>query len=98
MKPALRFASGCCVITGQPGLDCLEELSQELLVQASKPGDMVINLKEISACDSSFVALLAACLQIKMAQQRSLTLAHSPQKLLAMFRVYRLMDSGFNFS
>jgi ABC-type transporter Mla MlaB component len=98
VTPALRFSSGSCVLSGQPGLSNLAELSQQLLLQAGKPGDIVIELREISTCDSSFVALLAACLQIKKRQQRSLTLLNSPQKLLAMFRVYRLLESGFRFS
>ena len=98
MTPALRFSSGSCVLSGQPVFSSLAELSRELLRQAGKQGDMVIDLREISACDSSFVALLAACLQVKKRQQRSLTLLNSPQKLLAMFKVYRLMESGFRFS
>ena len=98
MTPTLRFSSGSCVLSGQPVFSNLAELSQVLLLQAGKQGDMVIDMQDISACDSSFVALLAACLQVKKRQQRSLTLVNSPQKLLAMFKVYRLMESGFRFS
>lgn len=98
MTPTLRFSSGSCVLSGQPVFSNLAELSQVLLLQAGKQGDMVIDMRDISACDSAFVALLAACLQVKKRQQRALTLVNSPQKLLAMFKVYRLMESGFRFS
>lgn len=98
MTPTLRFSSGSCVLSGEPDFSNLAELSQELLLQAGRPGDMVIDLREISTCDSSLAALLTACLQKKKRQQRALTLVNSPQKLLDLFKVYRLMQCGFRFS
>ena len=92
MKPAFKYAGGSCRISGQPVFNSLDSLSKDLLAEAGKSGEMVIDLKEISDCDSAFVALLTACLQIKKQQQQSLVLSNSPKKLLAMLDVYGLSD------
>ena len=94
MKPVFKYAGGSCLISGQPVFNSLERLSKELLAEAGKSGEMVIDLKEVSDCDSAFVALLTACLQIKEQQQQSLVLNNSPTKLLAMLDVYGLSDCG----
>jgi ABC-type transporter Mla MlaB component len=94
MTPVFKYAGGSCLISGQPVFNSLDNLSKELLAEAGKSGEMVIDLKEVSDCDSAFVALLTACLQIKKQQQQSLVLNNSPKKLLAMLDVYGLADCG----
>jgi ABC-type transporter Mla MlaB component len=94
MKPVFKYAGGSCLISGQTVFNSLDNLSKELLAEAGKSGEMVIDLKEVSDCDSAFVALLTACLQIKKQQQQSLVLNNSPKKLLAMLDVYGLSDCG----
>ena len=94
MKPALRFSEGKCLVSGHAVYSSLDNLSQQLLAEAGKTGKMSIDLKDLSDCDSAFVALLTACLQIKTQQQQSLVLINSPDRLLAMLDVYRLSNSG----
>jgi len=94
MKPVFKHAGGRCLISGQPVFNSLDNLSKELLVEAGKSGEMVIDLKEVSDCDSAFVALLMACMQIKKQQKQILALNNSPKKLLAMLDVYGLSDCG----
>lgn len=94
MKPMLMCAEGGCQISGTAIFDHLDELSKKLLIEAQKPEDLFLDLKQVSDCDSAFVALLTACLQIKSQQKKSLTLTNSPQKLLAMLDVYKLKNSG----
>ena len=94
MKPLLMCAQGACQVSGAAIFNNLDELSEKMLDEASKPGDMLLDLKQVSDCDSAFVALLAACLQIKTQQKKSISLANSPQKLLAMLDVYNLKQSG----
>ena len=95
MKPLLLCAEGGCQISGATIFDHLDELSDKLLIEATKPEDMLLDLNQISDCDSAFVALLTACLQIKKQQKKSIVVTNSPQKLLAMLDVYNLKDSGF---
>jgi len=97
MKPVFKYAEGNCLISGQPVFNSMDSLSKELLAEAGKYGELVIDLKEISDCDSAFVALLTACLQIKKQQQQSMVLNNSPKKLLAMLDVYGLSDCGLTF-
>ena len=92
MKAGFNYAGGSCLISGHLTFNSLGTLSEELLTEAGKAGEMVIDLKEVSDCDSSFVALLTACLQIKKKQQQSLLLKNSPKKLLAMLDVYGLQN------
>ncbi len=87
-------AQGGCQISGAAIFDHLDELSDKLLIEATKPEDMLLDLKQVSDCDSAFVALLTACLQIKTQQKKSIVLTNSPQKLLAMLDVYNLKESG----
>lgn len=94
MKPALRFSGGNCLLSGHAVFSSLDDLSQQLLTEAGKAGKMVLDLKELSDCDSAFVALLTACLQIKKQQHQPLVLSNSPHRLLAMLDVYRLGNSG----
>ena len=94
MKPVFKYAGGRCLISGQPVFNSLDNLSKELLVEAGKSGEMLIDLKEVSDCDSAFVALLMACMQIKKQQKQILALNNSPKKLLAMLDVYGLSDCG----
>ena len=94
MKPALRFSQGKCLVSGRAVYSSLDDLSQQLLAEAGKVGKLSIDLKDLSDCDSAFVALLTACLQIKTQQQQSLVLINSPDRLLAMLDVYRLSNSG----
>ena len=94
MKPVYKNSGGSCVISGQTVFSSLDNLSKDLLAEAGKSGKMVIDLEKVSECDSAFVALLSACLQIKKQQQQSLVLNNSPKKLLAMLDVYGLSDCG----
>ena len=94
MKPTLRFSSGNCLVSGDAVFSSLDDFSHQLLTEAGKVGDMVLDLKDLSDCDSAFVALLTACLQIKKQQQQALVLSNSPHRLLAMLDVYRLANSG----
>lgn len=98
MKPLLLCAQGRCQLSGAAVFSQLDELSKKLLIEARKPEDLVLDLKQVSDCDSAFVALLTACLQIKSQQQKSLSLANSPRKLLAMLEVYHLQESGLRIS
>jgi len=88
----LKYAGGSCLISGQAVFSSLDTLAKDLLTEAGKSGTMVIDLKQVSECDSAFVALLTACLQLKNQQQQSLVLNNSPEKLLAMLDVYGLSD------
>ena len=90
----LKYAGGRCLISGQAVFSSLDTLAKDLLTEAGKSGNMVIDLKQVSECDSAFVALLTACLQLKNQQQQSLVLNNSPEKLLAMLDVYGLSDCG----
>ena len=74
MKPLLMCAQGGCQISGAAIFDHLGELSDKLLIEAAKPEDMRLDLKQVSDCDSAFVALLTACLQIKTQQKKYKTL------------------------
>ena len=94
MKPLLMCAEGSCQVSGAAIFDHLDELSDKLLVEATKPEDMFLDLNQVTDCDSAFVALLTACLQIKKQQKKSIVLTNTPQKLLAMLDVYNLKDSG----
>jgi ABC-type transporter Mla MlaB component len=94
MKPALRFSQGKCLVSGHAVYNSLDNLSQQLLAEAGKAGSMIIDLKDLSDCDSAFVALLTACLQIKTQQQQPLVLSNSPDRLLAMLDVYKLSNCG----
>lgn len=94
MKPLLLCAQGDCQISGAAVFDYLGELSDKLLLEAAKPEDLLLDLKQVSDCDSAFVALLTACLQLKRQQKKSFSLTSSPQKLLAMLDVYNLKESG----
>lgn len=94
MKPLLLCAQGGCQVSGAAIFDHLGELSEKLLIEATKPENMVLDLKQVSDCDSAFVALLTVCLKIKTQQNKSFSLANSPQKLLAMLDVYNLKESG----
>ena len=94
MKSALRFSGGSCVVSGQTVFNALDSLSHELLTEARKTGEMVIDLAEVSDCDSAFVALVTACLQIKQKQGQTLALTNSPRKLLDMMDVYVRAGSG----
>ena len=90
----LKYAGGSCLISGQAVFSTLDKLAKDLLTEAGKPGKMVVDLKQVSECDSAFVALLTACLQLKKQQQQALVLNNSPKKLLAMLDVYGLSDCG----
>ena len=98
MKPLLLCAQGRCQLSGAAVFSQLDELSKKLLIEARKAEDLVLDLKQVSDCDSAFVALLTACLQIKSQQQKALSLANSPRKLLAMLEVYHLQESGLRIS
>ena len=98
MKPLLLCAQGHCQLSGTAVFSQLDELSKKLLIEARKPEDLVLDLKQVSDCDSAFVALLTACLQIKSQQRNSLSLTNSPRKLLDMLEVYRLQESGLRIS
>lgn len=95
MKPFLLCGQGSCQISGAAIFSLLDELSNKLLIEAAKAEDMSLDLRQVSDCDSAFVALLTACLLLKIQQGKSLSLTNSPQKLLAMLEVYRLKQSGF---
>ena len=82
------------MVSGHAVFSSLDDLSQQLLTEAGKAGEMVVDLKELSDCDSAFVALLTACLQIKTQQHQSLVLINSPDRLLAMLDVYKLSNCG----
>jgi ABC-type transporter Mla MlaB component len=94
MNAVFKYAGGGCLISGQAVFSSLDKLAKDLLTEAGKSGKMVIDLKQVSECDSAFVALLTACLQLKNQQQKELQLNNSPKKLLAMLDVYGLSDCG----
>ena len=94
MKPLLLCAEGVCQISGAAIFSNLDELSVELMAEAGKSEDLVIDLHLVSDCDSAFVALLTSCLQIKAQQKKLLSLTNCPKKLLAMLEVYSLQQSG----
>jgi len=95
VKPELKYSGGSCLISGQLLFDTLDSLANELLTEAGKAGEMTIDLKNIANCDSAFVALLAACLQIKTLQGQSMKILNSPEKLLNMLEVYGLLNCGW---
>jgi ABC-type transporter Mla MlaB component len=95
MKPEFVYAGGSCLISGRLVFNSLDKLATELLAEAERSGKMVIDLQQVSECDSAFVALLTACLQIKKQHQQALLLNNCPKKLVAMMDVYGLADCGF---
>ena len=94
MKPFLRYSGGKRSTDRFLYTGILPWPRSPLLTEASKAGEMVIDLAEVSDCDSAFVALVTACLQIKQKQGQPLALTNSPRKFLEMLDVYGLADSG----
>lgn len=94
MKPIFECDGEVCHISGATTFSYLDGLSKDLLTHAGKQQDMKIDLKQVSDCDSAFVALLMACLQIKKKQNQTLSLFDCPKKVLDMIDVYGLAESG----
>jgi len=68
----------------------LDGVAEDLLQLAAREGDLRLDLAAIGRCDSSAVALLAACLEIKLRLRSSLRLINVPAQLTTLFRVYGL--------
>ena len=94
MKASMNYSACSFYLSGQTTFETLDELSHELIKQADKPGEMVLDLDQVMDCDSVFVASLTACLQIKHQHGGSLVLANVPAKLMSMIEVYGLKDCG----
>ncbi len=94
MKPTFECDTEVCCISGAATFSYLDDLSKALLAHAGKQKDMKLDLKQVSDCDSAFVALLMACLQVKKQQNQTLSLYACPDKVLAMIDVYGLAESG----
>lgn len=62
---------------------------RQYIVRTAEP---VIEFKDISACDSSGVALLLAWLRDAQESGKVLRFAHPPQQLLDVARVYGVLD------
>jgi len=94
MKPVIECDGQACRISGATIFSYIDDLSKELLTRAGRQEDMKLDLQQLTDCDSAFAALMMACLQIKKQQNLSLALRNSPQKLLSLFAVYGLTESG----
>ncbi|MFW2438011.1 MAG: STAS domain-containing protein [Arenicellales bacterium] len=94
MKPVAECDGQVCRISGTTTFSYLDELSKDLLTRAGRLDEMKLDLQRITDCDSAFAALMMACLQIKKQQNSSLALHNSPQKLLSLFEVYGVAESG----
>ncbi len=95
MIPVLDCSREACSLSGAATVDTLDELSGELLEQAaSRLEDLKIDLERLTECDSAFVALLMACLQVKKKQNNTLVLVNCPEKLVSLFNVYGLSECG----
>jgi len=90
MKPTFKCNGEACSISGAATFSYLGGLSNDLLARAGKQEDMRLDLKRISDCDSTFAALLMACLQIKKQQNQTLSLYGCPKKVLDVIDVYGL--------
>jgi ABC-type transporter Mla MlaB component len=98
MTLAMTYAAGRFLVEGSATFETLGELSRELLAQAAKPGELVLDLAQLGDCDSVFVATLTACLQNKQKHRGSVVLENTPARLKSMLGVYGLADSGFIIS
>jgi ABC-type transporter Mla MlaB component len=98
MKPVFECDGQACRISGATTFSYLDDLSKDLLARAGRQEDMKLDLQQLTDCDSAFAALMMACLQIKKQQNHSLALHNSPQKLLSLFEVYGLAESGLQIS
>ena len=94
MKPVLECDGQACRISGTATFSYLDELSKDLLTRAGRQEEMKLDLRQLTDCDSAFAALMMACLQIKKQQNYSFALHNSPQKLLSLFEVYGVAESG----
>jgi len=94
MKPTFKCDGEVCRISGATTFSYLDTLSDDLLTRAGRQEDISLDLKLVSDCDSAFIALLMACLQIKKQQNHTLSLYGCPDKVLAMIDVYGLAGSG----
>jgi ABC-type transporter Mla MlaB component len=91
----MTYTAGRFQVEGQATFETLGELSAELLAQAAKPGELVLDLGRLENCDSVFVATLTACLQNKRRYTGAVVLENIPDRLRSMLSVYGLDDSGF---
>ncbi len=94
MNPVLVCNGEDCRISGAVTFSRLDGLSVELLEYAARQEEMKLSLHKVSECDSAFIALLMACLQIKKQQNQTIRLSGCPKKLLDMIDVYGLTGSG----
>ena len=85
---ALRYQDGRLKVEGDLTCERVSEISSELLVLAGREGNMAIDLGAVGRCDSTCVALLNACKEIKLRQQDELLLVNVPPNLATLFRVY----------
>jgi len=94
MKPVFECDRERCRISGSVTFNSLDDLSKELLTRADRVESLKLDLAQVSDCDSSFIALLMACLQIKKQQNQEISISRCPDKILAMIDVYGLTESG----
>lgn len=98
MKPQLTYSAGSYQVTGPATFDSLDELAQELVTHADRPGDLRLDLKGMTDCDSVFIATLTSCQQVKSRHNGSLKLDNVPAKLKSMMQVYGLDGCGIEYS
>ena len=93
---SLKYQDGCLKLDGDLTCDSIGGLSRELLVLAGREGDLTLDLAAVQGCDSSTVAMLAACKEVKQRQQDKLLLVNVPSRLLTLFSVYGLDNAFLN--
>ena len=86
----LNYRDGRLHIEGDLRYGTVAALSRQLLAQAAREGDMVLDLAGVGQCDSAAVAMLAACRSVKQRQQDSLLIENVPQGLANLIGVYGL--------